>query len=343
MFELGAVQADLNELDAAERNFLRGIEHLTEARSEFSPLLLDPYRGLARVYVQSGRYTEALTVLEQAQHISQRNYGLFNEEQTVILDEMSAVYTAAGDTRNAQEIQRKRLNIGLRRYGEDNLELVPYRYHLAEYYELSRMHARARTQYEGVIEIQESQLDRYSGELLKPLRELVRLDILSGDSSSARRHLLEILTHDGTEIAAVERARSLAVLGDWALTNGQLEIGLSRYREADAVLVTDADSQTVELFSIPALINFIPPPSPVDRTGGSKPYQWGTISAELEISAAGRARNVRIVAAIPPGLMDADYKRRLTESYFRPRLVAGEPTATPHVRFTHQFRYFQPD
>jgi tetratricopeptide (TPR) repeat protein len=342
LFELGAVQADLNELDAAERNFLRGIEHLTEARSEFSPLLLDPYRGLARVYVQSGRYTEALTVLEQAQHISQRNYGLFNEEQTVILDEMSAVYTAAGDTRNAQEIQRERLNIGLRRYGEDNLELVPYRYHLAEYYELSRMHARARTQYEGVIEIQESQLDRYSGELLKPLRELVRLDILSGDSSSARHHLLEILTR-GTEIAAVERARSLAVLGDWALTNGQLEIGLARYREADAVLVTDADSQTVELFSIPALINFIPPPSPVDRTGGSKPYQWGTISAELEISAAGRARNVRIVAAIPPGLMDADYKRRLTESYFRPRLVAGEPTATPHVRFTHQFRYFQPD
>lgn len=342
LFELGAVQADLNELDTAERTFLRGIEHLTEAHSEFSPLLLDPYRGLAQVYVQSGRYAEALTVLEQAQHISQRNYGLFNVEQTVILDEMSAVYTAAGDTRNAQEIQRKRLNIGLRRYGEDNLELVPYRYHLAEYYELSRMHARARAQYEDVIEIQESQLDRYSGDLLKPLRELVRLDILSGDSSSARHYLLEILTR-GTEIAAVERARSLAVLGDWALTNGQLEIGLSRYREAGAVLVTDADSQTVELFSIPTLINFIPPPSPVDRTGGSKPYQWGTISAELEISAQGRARNVRIVAAIPPGLMDADYKRRLTESYFRPRLVAGEPTPTPHVRFTHQFRYFQPD
>ena len=342
LLELGAVQADLNELDAAEGTYLQGIERLTEAHGEFAPILLDPYRALAQVYLRSSRYPEALTILQHAQHISQRNHGLFNVEQTVILDEMSEVYATAGDTRNAQEIQRQRLNIGLRRYGEDDLLLVPFRYHLAEYYELSRMRAKAREQYQNVIEIQESHLDRNSGELLKPLRELVRIDILSGDSTSARRRLEEILER-GVDSSAVERARSLAVLGDWALTNGQLEIGLSRYRDADAVLAATEDPQVAEFFSSPALINFIPPPSPVDRTAGSKPYEWGTISADFEISAEGRARNVQIVAATPPGLMDARYKRRLMESYFRPRLVAGEPIATPHVRFTHQFRYFPAD
>ena len=342
LIALGAVQADLLEFAAAEVTYLRGIEHLTEAHGEFAPILIDPYRGLAQVYVRSGRSLEALTVLEHAQHISQRNYGLFNVVQTIILDEMSEAYVTAGDTRSAQEIQQERLNIALRRFGEDDLDLIPFRYHLAEYYELSRMHGRAREQYEDVIEIQESHLVRYSGDLLKPLRELVRIDILSGNSSSARRRLQEILEL-GEAIPAMERARSLAVLGDWALTNGQLATGLSHYRDADAVLAGDEGSRAVELFSSPALINFIPPPSPVDRTGGSAPYEWGAISADFEISAEGRARNVQIVAATPPGLMDARYRARLMESYFRPRLVAGEPIATPHVRFTHQFRYFRAD
>ncbi|MEE8236994.1 MAG: tetratricopeptide repeat protein [Gammaproteobacteria bacterium] len=342
LIALGAVQADLHEFAAAEGTYLRGIEHLTEAHGEFAPILIDPYRGLAQVYVRSGRSLEALTVLEHAQHISQRNYGLFNVVQTIILDEMSEAYVTAGDTRSAQDIQQERLNIGLRRFGEDDLDLIPFRYHLAEYYALSRMHGRAREQYEDVIEIQESHLVRYSGDLLKPLRELVRIDILSGNSSSARRRLQEILEL-GEAIPAMERARSLAVLGDWALTNGQLATGLSHYRDADAVLAGDEGSRAVELFSSPALINFIPPPSPVDRTGGSAPYEWGAISADFEISAEGRARNVQIVAATPPGLMDARYRARLMESYFRPRLVAGEPIATPHVRFTHQFRYFRAD
>ncbi len=342
LIALGAVQADLHEFAAAEGTYLRGIEHLTEAHGEFAPILIDPYRGLAQVFVRSGRSPEALTVLEHAQHISQRNYGLFNVGQTIILDEMSEAYVTAGDTRSAQDIQQERLNIGLRRFGEDDLDLIPFRYHLAEYYALSRMHGRAREQYEDVIEIQESHLVRYSGDLLKPLRELVRIDILSGNSSSARRRLQEILEL-GEAIPAMERARSLAVLGDWALTNGQLATGLSHYRDADAVLAGDEGSRAVELFSSPALINFIPPPSPVDRTGGSAPYEWGAISADFEISAEGRARNVQIVAATPPGLMDARYRARLMESYFRPRLVAGEPIATPHVRFTHQFRYFRAD
>ena len=332
----------MNELESAEGSYLGGIEFLTDAHGEFSLILIEPYRSLAQVYVRSGRHLEAVTVLEHAQHISQRNLGLFNIEQTVILDEMSKIYEAAGDTRSAQKIQQERLNIGLRRYGKDDLGVIPFHYHLAQYYELSRMRAQARAQYENIIEIQESLLDRHTGELLMPLRELVRIDILSGNSSSALRRLEEILEF-GADISAAERARSLAVLGDWALTNGQLEIGLARYREADAVLTAVKNPQAAELFLTPALIDFIPPAGPVDRTRGNKPYEWGSISADFEISAEGHARNVRIVAATPPGLMDARYKRRLMESHFRPRLVAGEPVATSHVRFTHEFRYYPAD
>ena len=124
------------------------------------------------------------------------------------------------------------------------------------------------------------------------------------------------------------------------MSYGQLDSGLSRYRNAYATLATDDATAATALFSSPALINFIPPPSPVDRTKGINAYAWGRISAVFEITADGRARNVEIVSATPLGLMDAPYRRRLIESYYRPRLIAGEPVATRQVKFTHEFRYF---
>jgi tetratricopeptide (TPR) repeat protein len=342
LIELGAVQSELTEFDSAERSYLGGIERLIDAYGEVSPILIDPYRGLARVYLRDGRHAEAVTVLEHAQHITDRNFGLFSTEQSVILNELSQTYEDAGDTRSAQDIQQERLAIGRRRHGQDDLDVIPYHYDLAAYYELSRMRAKAREQYEAVIEIQESHFDRYSAELLKPLRGLIRIDMLSGNSSSARRRLEDILEL-GTNISALERAQSLAVLGDWDLSYGRLETGLSRYRDAYASLATDDAAAATTLFASPALINFIPPPSPVDRTKGINAYAWGTVSAVFEITADGRARNVEIVSATPPGLMDARYRRRLMESYFRPRIVAGEPATTRQVRFTHDFRYFPAD
>jgi len=339
LFALGALQVDLDELDAAEASYLGGIELLIEEDGEFSPRLLEPYRELARVYVQLGQHLEALTVLEHAQHISQRNFGLFNTDQTTIIDEMSQAYQAAGDTRSAQEIKEETLNIARRRFGEDSLEIVPFHYHLAEYYELSRMREKARDHYEDAVDILEEHLDEYAVELLRPLRELVRIDILTGKRSFARRRLEEMLELDAA-FSALERARSLAVLGDWSLATGREEPGLAHYRAAYATLATVDAAAATALFATPALINFVPPAGPVDRAAGISSYEWGSITAVFEISANGRASSVEIVAATPPGLMNARYGRRLMESYFRPRLVAGEPVATTQVRFTHRFRYF---
>jgi hypothetical protein len=105
-------------------------------------------------------------------------------------------------------------------------------------------------------------------------------------------------------------------------------------------LAASDDAAATEFFASPALIDFIPPASPVDRTAGISSYAWGSITADFEVTTDGRARNVEIVAATPPGLLDARYRRRLMESHFRPRLVGGIPVSTVKMRFTHRFRYF---
>jgi tetratricopeptide (TPR) repeat protein len=335
-----ALQAELDEFDAAEATYLEGIELLTSADGEFAPLLIDAYRGLASVFAARGDYAEAVTVLEQAQHISHRNFGLFNLDQTELLEDLSTVYDEAGDTREAQETQREILNVAVRHFGSEQLGVIPYHYGLAEYYDRARMRARAREQYEIVLDILAEDPQAQPGDALKPLRELLRIDTITGENSPARKRLIDVLAAN-SGVAALERAEALAALGDAALVDGDAEIGVQYYRDAYLALAAHDSAAADGYFASPRIINFVPPPGPVDfGRRARRPYAWGSITARFALSPGGRASQIEIVNSDPPGLMDSGYARRLAEAVFRPRIAAGTPVATPRLRYTHTFRYF---
>ncbi len=109
--------------------------------------LVDPYRGLGRAYIKAARYPEAITASSQAQHISQRNLGLFNVEQAPLLDDITTAYLGIGDTVEARKMQLERLDNAIRRFGADDQRVIPFRYQLAEYYQQSRLTVSAREQY----------------------------------------------------------------------------------------------------------------------------------------------------------------------------------------------------
>ena len=342
LVELGRLQTELAEFQTAQESYLAGIELLILEDGEYSPTLIEPYTGLARAYLLNQQPLEAITILEQAQHISQRNFGLLNVEQVALLDEMSRAYLLIGDTAEAQNIQRERLTLALRRFGEDDPRVIPFRNQLADYYDLSRMRVRAREQYEAILSIQRENFGDNDGRLLIPLSELVRIDILLGDSASARRRLLRVL-ESSENASPVEVGNALAALGDWELARRRTEAALEYYRDAYATLHVDDPSAAAEYFAAPRFIDFRPPPSPVDWRGNQTSHAWGSISARFGVSAQGRAADIAIVQANPRGLMDALYIRRLGEAAFRPRLVNGEPADTATVSYAHQFRYFVED
>lgn len=336
-----ALQARLDELDAAEGSYLEAIELITSSEGEFSTSLIEAYRGLAAVFAQRGDHPEAVTVLEQARHISNRHFGLFNLDQLEILDELSAVYEAAGDTRQAQDIQREILAVAERHFGADDAGVVPYRFRLAEYYELARMRGLAREQYEEALAILADDPDTRPAETLRPLRELVRIDTLLGEQTGAQRRLTEALAAI-TDAPPLERAAALAVLGDAELVAGATDDAFALYAQAFAA-IPDPDAASA-FFGSPQMINFVPPAGAVDFSRrADREYAWGSITLTFALSAAGRADEIRVVDAVPPGLMDARYRQRLAEATFRPRLVAGAPAATARLRYFHEFRYFVPD
>jgi len=339
----GAVQAQLDELDAAEASFLEGIELITAARGEFASTLISAYRGLADVFARRGDFAEAITVLEQARHVSHRNYGLFNLDQAEILDELSQVFEDAGNTRDAHELQREILDVAIRRFGNENMGVIPYHYRLAEYYEAARMRGLAREQYEIALNILQDDPATGPAQMLEPLHEILRIDTILGEPRRSQRRLEETLQAAPLAEPLV-RAEGLAALGDTELVDGNTAAAMDRYRAAYATLARDGTAAADAFFNNPRMINFVPPPGPVDwGRRSSDTYTWGSITLQFRLSADGRAERIEIVAADPPGLMNALYGRRLYEAVFRPRLVTGEPVATSTLRYFHEFRYYVTD
>jgi tetratricopeptide (TPR) repeat protein len=341
---LARVQAELRDTDAAEAGYLEAIELLAKANGEFSPTLIDMYRGLGRTYIRAARYPEAITTLEQAQNISQRNLGLFNVEQSPLLDDLTTAYLGLGDTVEAQRRQLDRLDNAVRRFGADDPRVIPYRYVLANYYERSRLPESAESQYEEVLKSQETARGSNDAALLAPLRQLVKIDLLiSQTTSSERRDRLAALLKQNPDADPVERGLSLAALGDWATVAGDAATAHDYYREAWASLARKPDFEVERYFSEPTMIDFIAPLNPVDRGSKSLPYRWAQISMTFEVSADGTPSHVNVVG-VPededPTPIQAQYSRRLRETHFRPRLIAGNPVTTINVTSTHYYRYY---
>jgi tetratricopeptide (TPR) repeat protein len=342
---LARIQTELGEFEEAESNYLRVIELVEAAEGEFSITLVEPYQSLGRSYIKGARYPEAITTLEQAQHISQRNLGLFNTEQAGVMDDITTAYLGIGDTVEARRMQLERVDNAIKRFGADDPRVIPFRYQLADYYQRSRMQISAREQYEEVLKSQETQLGTDHPGLLSPLRQLVKVDLMmaQGDEDLAYTRLVAILQQN-QEIDPVERGLALAVLGDWATVTGDPLAARDYYKQAWNALSSKPDIDTQAFFAQPVMIDFIAPLTAVDRGVRSKPYAWASIVFEFDLSAEGRALNVQTLGTqSPAGPLESRYTRRLRETHFRPRLVAGEPVAMNDVQFTHYFRYYVED
>jgi tetratricopeptide (TPR) repeat protein len=340
---LGLIQGELRDTDKAVTNLVEAIDIVETSEGEYSPTLIEYYRGLGRTYIRSGQYPEAIATLEQAQHISQRHFGLFNVEQSPVLDDITTAYLGLGDTVEARNVQVERLDNAVRRFGAGDPRVFPFRYTLGRYYEQSRLPESAREQYVEVLKAQETRLGEGDAALLTPLREVVAMDLLVAQATDAtQRDRLAALVDGNPDADAIERGLSLAALGDWATVAGDAPAARSYYRQAWDALGAKADADTVRRqFATPVMLDFIAPLSPVDRNERSRPYTWAEIVLEFDVSADGLPSDVRVVTRdASTTTLQQRYSRRVRETHFRPRVVNGEPVATTNVRSTHYVRRY---
>ena len=341
---LGRIYAELRDIDAAESRYLEAITLIAKAEGEFTPTLIDIYRGLGRSYIRGARYPEAITTLETAQNISQRNLGLFNVEQSPLLDDITTAYLGLGDTVEAQRRQLDRLDNAVRRFGADDPRVIPFRYVLANYYERSRLPESASKQYAEVLKSQTTTHGDTDVALFGPLRQIVKIDLLITQvGKPEHRDQLAMLVEHLPDADVVERGLSLAVLGDWAIVANDSAGARGYYNQAWAALSQNPQFDVSSYFSAPTMIDFIAPLNPVDRNTRSRPYAWTQIQFNFNVSPDGLPANVTVVGLgddQEPTPIQSQYNRRLRETHFRPRLAAGYPVLTTNVKSTHYFRYY---
>lgn len=339
---LAVIQGELRKTEDAVGNFVAAVEIVIAAEGEYSPTLIEIYHGLGRAYTRGALYTEAITSLEQAQHITQRHLGLFNVEQSALLDDITTAYLGLGDTIEAQKLQVERLDNAVRRYGPADPRVIPYRYTLARYFERSRLPESAREQYSEVLKAQETRLGDTSAGVLPPLRELVAIDLLINQTANpVNRDRLAAVLEQNQDTAPAERGLSLAQLGDWATVAGDATAARDYYVEAWKALDEVPEVDVRALFAKPQMLDFVAPISNVDRQERRRPYTWAAIVLEFDVSAAGLPSNVQVVTRdAETETLQARYSRRVRETHFRPRLIDGEPVATANVRATHYVRRY---
>lgn len=337
---LARIQSELRNLEEAESRYLEAVELVADAEGEYSVTLIDLYRGLGRSYIRAGRYPQAISTLEQAQHISQRNLGLFNVEQSPLLDDITTAYLGLGNTAEARELQLQRLENAVRRFGAEDPRVIPYRYVLANYFERSRLPVSAQEQYSLVLDAQEAALGPSAAPLIAPVRQLAKLDLLltQGEKSENRDRLAALLEQN-PDAEPLESGLGYALLGDWATVAGDHAAARDHYHRAWSLLSQRDDVDVADYFGKPAMIDFIAPLSPVDRGDRSDPYAWGQVVLEFDVTAEGLPSGVRL-ADSATGTLQQRYLRRVRETHFRPRLVDGVPVATTNVRSTHYFRFY---
>lgn len=333
------------EFYSAEDNFFAAISIIVNNDGPDSTALIEPYTELGESYFLADDFQLALVAFEEARTKGRREFGLLNPEQIPILDRMSQAAEALGDLRLAKGYQETMFSVARRHYGPDSLESLEAGYILAEWFSDHLNFPEARY----VVMDNQKIIDEYFDGDPKLTIERLRF---------AYEHVPRYApgTVPPVELyQAVEIVEALAVpdpqlhasilvdIGDWMLYRGRHN-ALDRYREAWDVLGTfeggEALRQTWFTELVPVTKRFSFPDDALESrylTEDSSAPE-GFVTLGFNIDTAGHPRQMHVIAADPPNLLDRAAIEHVSELTFRPQIIGGEFVQIDN-RLTLNFRY----
>lgn len=331
----------------SEENFLRSIEILRSTDGVYSEAIIDPLVGLGSNYHDNGDYLEALTVFNEAHAVNRRVFGLLNEEQIDIMDRMTITLSSMNRFAEADQQQVAALQLMERKHGIDTPEILPAIYKYAAWLRSSGLFQLERNYYARAMNIIRKDFGRESTEMVKPLREIgnsFRTQKLGeGQGISSLKRALELLQarEDPDPLAMAETLRDL---GDWYVAFSKVGPTGQEYRTAWRLLeeVENGEELQREWFGEPDYVLY-ESPSPRGVSSVQEPGMVpGHVLVVFDVDEFGRADNVVVAEAVPPGLKNESTARSLRRSRFRPRIVDGELAATQRLarRFVY---YYEPE
>ena len=356
---LGLVQHNNAQYDAAIQNFSSSIEILENAEDRLNAQLVNPLRGLGTSQLSNGRPDLAAEAFGRAAHITHVNEGPHNVEQIEILESLAEANVRLGDIEVARDILDRIHALNVRYFEDDAMGLLPSMMRRAEWQHRAGYYSDERATYRRAIRIIETSSGKKDPRLVDPLVKLgetfyyfqpVTVDGARGTAvtSSGEMYFKRAIriAEDNEDFPWLETAMTKLALADYY---GYFE-GYSRarklYEEVWGDLSADEDRLAARrnLMERPILLREERLP---ENTGGaastsSGATMTGTIRADYTISTRGRVKDLRTVAS-PAEFTDMQraVHREVRARFFRPPMVDGSPVETDDQVFEHRFSYQQ--
>jgi len=355
---LGLVQHNNGQYDAAIQNFMSSIEILEIVEDRLNGQLINPLKGLGAAQLGSGRPDLAAATFGRATHITHVNDGPHNIEQIELLESMAEANVRLGDIELARDILDRIHALNVRHFENNALGLLPSLMRRADWQHRAGYYNDERATYRRTIRIIETSSGKNDPRLVTPLVKLgetyyyyepITVDgMRGGPGASGETYFRRAvrIAEKTEDFPWLELAMTKLALGDYYVYFESTSRARKIYQEVWNDLSTDADR-------IAARRDLLERPIPLREealplyASDSSPATGdamlpGTIRVDYSISERGRVKNIRTVAS-PPEFTDMQrtVHREIRGRVFRPPMVDGQPVEATGQVYVHEFLYRQ--
>jgi TonB family protein len=331
---LGHVELGNDEFIGAEDRILKAIAIYEDIDGPTTARLIEPYTLLGEVLYAQGAYPPALEAFTIARQLGRRAYGVLNEDQMILLDQMAQTALANDDRREAEQLRAEAVTLVQRIHGEASLEYVEASLQHADWL---RRNAEGRGAASFTVNSLWTTIDNFAGD-----HPVVAVNALRLYSKRASRNLNGPVY--GTNLALNKalrivrkldepdpllQAEVLRDLGDWNLASGRFDATEENYAEAWALLEAIEGGEAIqrEWFGEPSILRSYAmrvSPEIANVLTQTPESIRGRIELEFEVDAYGRPGKARVTEANPPNLLDNEALRALSSFSFRPAMRDGD-------------------
>jgi tetratricopeptide (TPR) repeat protein len=355
---LGLVQHNNGQYDAAIQNFTSSIEILEIVEDRLTAQLINPLKGLGAAQLGNGRPDLAAATFGRATHITHVNEGPHNIEQIELLESMAESNVRLGDIEVARDILDRIHALNVRHFENDALGLLPSLMRRADWQHRAGYYNDERATYRRTIRIIETSSGKDDPRLVTPLVKLgetyyfyapVAVEGMRGGAGASGetyfRRAVRI-AEKSEDFPWLDLAKTKLALADYyAYFDGQSR-ARKLYGEVWSDLSTDADRLAVRKDLLERPISLREEQLPLyagdssSATGDA--MLRGTIRVDYSISKRGRVKDIRTVAS-PTEFTDMQrtVHREIRGRFFRPPMVDGEPVEAADQVYVHEFLYRQ--
>lgn len=259
---------------------------------------------------------------------------------------MFAAVRASRDLRGGNVLAADVAKAERRALGKTSPERVPGLLEIARWYAWADRPAQERAALQEAVELISAARGVRDPQLAGPLRAIAASVVQSGSDEAVARAALDralALDYPGTRDGVIARAEALATRGDVESVFVAPGEGARWYRDAWRELASSplaGPGLAGRTFARPVPIRVNVPEAPFrSRRGNVEHFAAGTVAFSFTVTALGIVGDLRLQRAdVPMDSVPDPVLRAFRQARYRPRLVGGEPVATPDHGFELRFR-----